>query len=64
MPGVAAYDITKFDEKFVKPPTNVIVNLGEERYTKFDEINFLQKQMPSFYNVIPIVSYCHLFLII
>lgn len=60
-PGVAAYNTTQFDEKFNKPPIKTIVDLKEERYTKFDEINFLQKQLPSFYNVIPIVSYSRYF---
>jgi hypothetical protein len=60
-PGVATYDITKFDEKFEKPPQKAIMNLYEERYTTFDEINFLKKQIPSFYNEIPIVSVTILF---
>ena len=41
VPGVASYDITAYDEKFVKPPIRAIMNLNEDRYTKFDEIKFL-----------------------
>lgn len=50
VPGVASYDITKYDERYVKPPTKAIMDLKEERYTKFDEIKFLQKQMQTNYN--------------
>lgn len=42
VPGVAQYDTTKFDEKFNKSKVNVVIN-NEDRYTKFDEINYLQK---------------------
>ena len=40
VPGVAQYDTTKFDEKFNKSKVNVVIN-NEDRYTKFDEINYL-----------------------
>ena len=32
-PGVATYDITKYDEKYVKPPIKPIMNLFEDRYS-------------------------------
>ena len=37
IPGVAAYNTTKFDEKYNKPPVNVVIS-SEDRYTTFDEI--------------------------
>lgn len=55
-PGVASYNITKFDEKYCKPPKSGAVPINEDRYTHFDEINYVQKQLPSFYEAVPIVS--------
>lgn len=43
VPGVATYETTKYDEKFVKPPTKAIMNLYEDRYGKIDEVKFLAK---------------------
>ena len=42
-PGVATYDITKYDEKYVKPPIKPIMNLFEDRYSSIDEAMFLSK---------------------
>lgn len=42
-PGVATYKIDAYDEKYVKPPTRAIMNLFEDRYTKFDEIAFVKR---------------------
>ena len=55
-PGVATYDVSAYFDKFVKPPQNTIMNLKEDRYTHIDEIKYLQKQLPSFYEQVPIVS--------
>lgn len=49
IPGVASYDAVAYDEKYVKPTGRAIVDLKEDRYTKFDEIKFLQRDVPSCY---------------
>lgn len=56
VPGVAAYDITQFDEKFVKPPKNTVVNLAAQKTSIIDEVIMDSKQVPFAYNQVKIVS--------
>jgi hypothetical protein len=54
-PGVAHYNITKYDEKYLKPAK--LGNMDkQDRFTYVDSIMFEGKQKPGIYDSVKIVS--------
>ena len=54
-PGVATYNIDKYDEKYVKPPRQGSSDKAE-KYTYVDSIMFEGKKKPGLYDPIKLVS--------
>ena len=52
---MAAYNITKYDEKYTKPKQGQ--SNKAEKYSYLDELLFLGKQKPGIYDSINLVSF-------
>ena len=59
-PGVATYNIDKYDEKYVKPPRQGSSDKAE-KYTYVDSIMFEGKKKPGMYDPIKLVSSVYFF---
>lgn len=56
IPGVAQYETTKYDERYVKPAKHGSSNKAQ-KFTYVDELQFVGKQKPGIYDLVKLVSF-------